>query len=338
MTTAHGLTRGLELTERHGGVNLAPAPADGIFGRLAVLSDPVRCRALAILERDELTVSELCRVLQLPQSTTSRHLKTLVNDGWVVGRKDGTSRRYVARARSEGSPARALWRVVRDEMTSTSTAGDDLQRLRAVLAERHRKSQEYFSAAAAEWSEVRRSLFGDDFDRIALLALLDREWTVGDLGTGSGQMSVHLAPFVGRVIAVDESDAMLDTARTRLASEQNVEVRQGRLEALPIDDSELDAATLVLVLHHLPDPAAAIAEAARCLRPGGRVLIVDMLPHDRDEYRQSMGHVWLGFEPADIETWLEGASFERPIVSPLPTDTQARGPALFAASAVKRAT
>lgn len=315
----------------------APAhTADGIFDRLAVLSDQVRCRALAILERDELTVSELCRVLQLPQSTTSRHLKTLVGDGWVVGRRDGTSRRYVARARSQDSPAGALWRVVRDEIMRTGAASDDLQRLRAVLAERHRKSQEYFSTAAAQWSEVRRNLFGDDFDRIALLALLDREWTVGDLGTGSGQMSLHLAPFVGRVIAVDESDAMLETARARLADEPNVNVRRGRLEALPIEDDELDVATLVLVLHHLPDPAAAIAEAGRCIRPGGRILIVDMLPHDRDEYRQSMGHVWLGFDPGRIEQWLEAASFERPTVRPLPADTQARGPALFAATAVKR--
>jgi len=309
--------------------------SQGVFDRLSVLADPVRCRLLTILERDELTVSELCSILQLPQSTASRHLKTLVEDGWVQGRKDGTSRRYIAQPLAEGSSAAALWSVVHGEIAQSVAVHNDLQRLQRVLAERRTKSQEFFSSAAAEWTEVRKNLFGEHFDRIALLGLLDRSWTVADLGTGSGQMSAHLAPFVGRVIAVDESDAMLQTARKRLLAHENVEVRQGRLESLPIADGELDAATLVLVLHYLPDPQAAIAEAARALCPGGRLLLVDMLPHERAEYRQSMGHLWLGFSSAQLEAWFSAAGFEKPIVSPLPIDATAKGPTLFAASAVK---
>ena len=306
-----------------------------ILEHLSVLSDPVRCRVLAILEQDELTVSELCGILQLPQSTMSRHLKILAEDGWVDGRRDGTSRRYVATARAPGSPAAEVWRVTRTEVAGSSSAASDRQRLQRVLADRSRRSQEYFSSAAAEWTETRASLFGHGFDRIALLALLDRKWVVGDLGTGSGQMSMHLAPFVERIIAVDESEAMLQTARARLVGESNVEVRAGQLEALPIADGELDAAMLVLVLHYLPDPGAAIAEASRALTAGGQLLIVDMLPHDRAEYQRSMGHLWLGFDPDRIGEWLTAVGFDRPIVSPLPTDTQARGPALFAASARK---
>ena len=323
---------GLTLSEQ------AAAPFDrgaAILEHLSVLSDSVRCRVLAILEQDELTVSELCGILQLPQSTMSRHLKILAEDGWVNGRRDGTSRRYVAATRAEASPAAEVWRVTRAELAGSPAAAGDRERLKRVLADRSRRSQEYFSTAAAEWSETRSSLFGHDFDRFALLALLDRKWVVGDLGTGSGQMSLHLAPFVERVIAVDESEAMLQTARARLAGESNVEVRSGRLEALPIADGELDAAMLVLVLHYLPDPAAAIAEAARALTAGGQILIVDMLPHDRIEYQRSMGHLWLGFDPDEIGEWFAAVGFDRPIVSPLPTDTQARGPALFAASARK---
>ncbi|NNC93578.1 MAG: metalloregulator ArsR/SmtB family transcription factor [Acidimicrobiia bacterium] len=313
-------------------------PRDGgaaFLEHLSVLSDPVRCRLLAILELDELTVSELCGILQLPQSTMSRHLKILSEDGWVDGRKDGTSRRYLAVPRAEGSPEAAVWGVTRTEVAGSSAAASDRERLERVLADRSRRSQEYFSTAAAEWTETRASLFGHDFDRIALLALLDRTWVVGDLGTGSGQMSLHLAPFVERIIAVDESEAMLHTARARLATESNIDVRAGRLEALPIADGELDAAMLVLVLHYLPDPAAAILEATRALTVGGRILIVDMLPHDRSEYQRSMGHLWLGFDPDEIGEWLTAAGFDPPIVSPLPTDTRARGPALFAASARK---
>src|SRR6185436_1796618 len=140
-------------------------------------------------------------------------------------------------------------------------------------------------------------------------------------------------PFVARVIAVDRSRAMLKAARKRLAELDNVEVRQGELEALPIDERALDAATLCLVLHHVPDPPAVLGEAVRVLRRGGRLLVIDMLEHDRREYQQQMGHVWLGFAPAQVGEWLAAAGFDRIRVQPLPPAREAKGPALFAASA-----
>ena len=108
-------------------------------------------------------------------------------------------------------------------------------------------------------------------------------------------------------------------------------MRRGELEALPIEDGELDAATLLLVLHHLPDPVRALAEAARVLRPGGRLLISDMLPHDREEYRQQMGHVWLGFGEDALRRLLGNAGFEQIRIAPMPADPDAKGPALFVA-------
>jgi SAM-dependent methyltransferase len=137
--------------------------------------------------------------------------------------------------------------------------------------------------------------------------LLDERWVLGDLGCGTGQITEALAPFVTRVIAVDRSRAMLKAAKKRLAEVENVEVRQGELEALPIDDRALDAATLCLVLHHVPEPPAVLSEAVRVLRPGGRVLVIDMLEHERREYQQQMGHAWLGFAPAQMASWLEAA-------------------------------
>ena len=125
---------------------------------------------------------------------------------------------------------------------------------------------------------------------------------------------------------------MLKAARHRLAAHPNVELRQGELEALPIDDAMLDAAALGLVLVHLPEPAAVLREAARVLRPGGRVLVIDMLEHDRREYQQEMGHVWLGFDQTQIAGWLEAAGFQRIRVQPLPPAPRASGPALFAAT------
>jgi ArsR family transcriptional regulator len=139
------------------------------------------------------------------------------------------------------------------------------------------------------------------------------------------------------VIAVDESGAMLAAARRRLAEHDNVEVRSGRLENLPIEGGTLDAAILSLVLHFVIDPSAAIAEAGRVLRPGGRLLIVDMLPHEREEYRATMGHLWLGFDEGQISAWLEDAGFTDVRIVALPPDPQAKGPGLFTARAVRAA-
>ena len=137
-------------------------------------------------------------------------------------------------------------------------------------------------------------------------------------------------------MAVDGSADMLQAARARLADLDHVDVRRGVLEALPIDDAQLDVAVLALVLHHLPDPARAIAEAARVLVPGGRLLLVDMLPHERTEYQPQMGHVWLGFGEPQIRRWLDAAGFTDLRLAALPVEPSAKGPALFRAVAVKR--
>src|SRR5205823_5072487 len=157
----------------------------------------------------------------------------------------------------------------------------------------------------------------------------DADWSVGDLGCGTGQVSAAIAPFVGRVIAVDGSAAMLQAARKRLHGIANVELRRGDLEALPIDDAMLDAATLMLVLHHVAEPERALAEMARVLKRGGRALVVDMLPHDREGYRQQMGHVWLGFAEDQVARLLGEAGLDDARVVSLPPDARAKGPGLF---------
>ena len=149
-------------------------------------------------------------------------------------------------------------------------------------------------------------------------------------------MSAALAPFVARVIAVDASAAMLQAAKRRLHGVDNVELRRGELEALPIDDARLDAATLMLVLHHVPEPARALAEVARVLKPGGRLLVVDMLPHDRESYRQQMGHVWLGFSDDHVRRLLGEPASTRSGSSRCRRTPEAKGPALFVATGDRR--
>lgn len=304
-----------------------------IFERMSALADSTRSRLLLVLDRHELTVGELCAVLQLPQSTVSRHLKTLSDEAWVSSRAEGTSRRYRMSADRLEPAARRLWTLVREQVSTLPAADQDAQRLRSVLAARSTRSQEFFSTAAGQWDRLREELFGRRADLMGLLGLLDPGWTVGDLGCGTGQVSASLAPFVRRVVAVDGSAAMLGAARTRLAGIDTVEVRAGELEALPVDDGELDAALLFLVLHYAAEPADALAEARRALKPGGVLLVVDMAPHDREDYRQTMGHVWLGFGGEQLEGWLRETGFGAVRYVPLPADPAAKGPTLFAARA-----
>jgi ubiquinone/menaquinone biosynthesis C-methylase UbiE/DNA-binding transcriptional ArsR family regulator len=306
-----------------------------ILDHMTALSDPTRCRMLLLLEKHELTVSELCAVLQLPQSTVSRHLKTLGDDDWVSSRRDGTSRFYTMPIDDLDPGATRLWPLIREQVSSTAGAGQDDRRLQGVLNRRRAKSQEFFANAAGGWDRLRGDLFGDEFFLWAVLGLIDPTLTVGDLGCGTGQLTETVAPYVHRVISVDGSTDMLDAARQRLASAHNVELRKGELESLPIESESLDVAMLSLVLHYSPEPSHALAEVGRVVKTRGRVLVVDMQPHDREEYQQQMGHVWLGFSEKQITRLLAGAGFGDVRVRALPADPDAKGPALFAAIAVK---
>ncbi len=307
-----------------------------VLEHMSALADPIRCRMLLLLEKHELTVSELCAVLQMPQSSVSRHLKMLADDDWVASRRDGTSRFYSMPVDDLDGAASRLWPIIREQVTATTAAGHDERRLAGVLSRRRAKSQEFFANAAGGWDRLREDLFGDTFYLWAVLGLIDPALVVGDLGCGTGQLTETIARYVGRVIAVDGSPDMLEAARRRLAGADNVELRQGELEALPLGAGELDVAMLSLVLHYSPEPQRALEEIARVIRPGGRLLVVDMQPHDREEYQQQMGHVWLGFSEKQISRFLMGAGFDDVRVRPLPADPDAKGPALFAAVATRR--
>jgi ArsR family transcriptional regulator len=314
---------------------IEPAQTASLLDHLTTLADPLRCRTLLVLERHELTVSELCTVLQLPQSTVSRHLKTLSDASWVTSRREGTSRYYSIALNELDGSAQRLWPLIREQIAGSTAADQDERRLKSVIARRRSKSEEFFSGASEQWDHLRAEMFGEAFHLHALLGLLDHNAVVGDLGCGTGQLSALVAPHVRKVIAVDGSPEMLHAARARFRQGTNVDLRLGTLEALPIDHAQLDIAILGLVLHHVPDPGVALTEAARVLKPGGRVLIIDMLPHDRVEYQHQMGHVWLGFPERQVRRWLAAAGFDDVRCHALPIDEGAKGPALFAATASK---
>lgn len=307
-----------------------------ILESFSALADATRCRMLLLLDRHELTVSELCAVLQLPQSTVSRHLKTLADAAWVTSRRDGTSRYYALALDGAGGPRSVLWDLTRGQLSGRAGADQDTRRLERVLQRRTETSQQFFASTAGQWDRVREDLFGREVFPRALLSLLPSDWVVGDLGCGTGATMSMVAPHVKQVIGIDSSEEMLAAARMRLSGFSNVELHRAPLEALPLDSRALDVATIVLVLHHLPTPSLALVEAARVLKPGGRLLILDMARHEHEEYRRQMGHVWLGFAEDQMRRWLQQAGFESIRLQPLPPATEAKGPALFAAVASKK--
>ncbi len=315
---------------------LADQPT-ALLGWMENLADPTRLRLLRLLEREELGVAELCDVLQLPQSTVSRHLKVLADSQWIRSRRQGTTRLYRAVIGEINGTASQLWSLTRKQSDSWATARQDGLRLERLLRERHSGSQAFFAGAAAQWDRLRDELYGSRFTLHALLALLPREWVVADLGCGTGELAAELAPNVARVVGVDNSTDMLRAARRRVGEFENVELRRGDLESLPLEAAECDAALLLLALSYVLQPAVVLAEAARILKFGGRIVVVDLLPHDRDDFRRQMGQQSRGFGIDEVEQLLSNAGFSQTRSRHLPSQAGLKGPALFVASAIRAA-
>lgn len=311
-------------------MNVTP---EQLIARLSSLSDAARLRVLHLLERQAMLVNDLAEVLQLPQSTVSRHLKQLSEQGWLVSHREGTSHQYRMLLDELEPAARELWALARTQTIDWPAVAQDRLRLSSVLATRQRDSRSFFAGAARDWDRIRADYFGTQFSVNALLALLDPLLVVADLGCGTGALLEQLSPFVGRVIGIDNSEDMLAAAKLRIAALKNVELHQGDLTSLPIPDGSVDATLCVLSLSYVEKFAVAIGQMRRVLKPAGRAVIVDVLPHDRDDFRRQMGQIRMGFRESELTSVFNDAGFTSVRFRPLAPEAQAKGPALFAAIA-----
>jgi ArsR family transcriptional regulator len=290
---------------------------EALLSWMGTLSDPTRLRLLRLLERHELGVAELCDVLQLPQSTVSRHLKTLADQGWLSSRREGTLG-YYRLADGLAGGARRLWKLARAETDGWPAARQDDLRLEARLKERRSEAERFFAGAASEWDRVRADAYGHEFEQQLIGALLPPDLTIADLGCGTGSFTLELAKSGARVIAVDQSAAMLKYARRYVKEFDNVELRQASLEALPITDQTCDLAVLVLALSYVAEVEPVLREAFRILLPGGRLFVVDAVAHGDESFRRRLGQARPGVDPDSLLETLgrigcEPASWTGPI-------------------------
>ena len=283
------------------------------------LADPTRLRILALIRRMELSVGELAQVLGQSQPRVSRHVKILADAGLAERRKEG-SWVFVA----EGRPACvAPIAAALDGWAETSPdrwALADAARLAAVQADRAAAAERWFEGHAGEWDAI-RSLHVAESEVEAAMARVLGEAPLGrlvDIGTGTGRMLELFAGRASHALGIDRSSEMLRLARAKLSAGglETAELRQADLYALPLADGAADVAIIHHVLHFAQAPEAAIAEAARVLAPGGRLLIVDFAPHEREELRQRDAHVRLGFSDEQVLGWFDEAG-----VAPVQTET-----------------
>lgn len=278
---------------------------------LKALADPLRLRILAAVAEEELTVGEVQDVVASMQSSVSRNLAILREAGFVQDRKEGTSVYFSTRP-DMPEPARELFKSLHSRLGAIPEIKKDHARLEEARRRRLRRSQSYFESLAGDWERIRKSYFDDRITSLAIEKLLPRDLTLADIGCGTGSLTFELARFARSVIGVDLSPEMLRRARA-VAKERafrNVEFRQGDALKLPLDPASVDAAFCVMVLHFVPDPERVIAGLCRITRPGGSVILVDLVEHKQEWMREQMAHQWLGFDRDSIEKWFRGSGAE----------------------------
>jgi ubiquinone/menaquinone biosynthesis C-methylase UbiE len=271
------------------------------------LADPTRLRIVALLRAMELSVGELAQVLGQSQPRVSRHIGILVDAGLAIRRKEGS---WVFLAPSPSRLAVPLFSLLDAAVQNEGDhwAKADTARLAAVRADRAAAAEQYFAEHAGQWDAIRSLHIAESAVEARMRSMLgDKIGRLVDIGTGTGRMIEVFGGIADHMIGVDRSPEMLRFARAKLDGIDRCELRQGDIAALPLATGSAETVILHQVLHFIPAPESALAEAARLLAPGGRLLIADFAPHEREDLRTQDAHARLGFSDAQMAAWLAAA-------------------------------
>ena len=271
-----------------------------------------RLRILLLLARGDLTVTDLTEILAQSQPRVSRHLKLLMEARLIERYQEGS---WAFFCLSDGEAERDFLAGIIGRVDPADPVVErDLERLAAVKRRRQERAADYFSANAASWDQIRSLHAPDGAVEAALKELVGTRpfQSMLDLGTGTGRLLELFSPLYRRGVGIDLSREMLAVARANLdrADVAHAQVRQGDIYAPPVERDGFDLVTMHQVLHYLDEPGAAIGEAARLLRPAGRLVIVDFAPHAHEFLREAHAHVRLGFSDRQIEDWLDEAGLD----------------------------
>jgi ArsR family transcriptional regulator len=289
---------------------------------LRALSDATRLRIVALLERDELSVNELQEITRLGQSRISTHLGLLQDPGLVQSRREGKRTFYKLNPQTSGATAEFIQLAIRGAKELPEHSHDQIN-LKRVVNRRREQAQVFFNQIAGRFDRV----YGPGRSWQAFGHLLLRilpPLVVADLGAGEGLLSELLARRCKKVIAVDNSEKIVEfgAAKAKKNGLKNLEFRLGNLQNPPIEAGSVDLVILSQALHHAEDPAAALASAAKLLKPGGQILLLDLLKHGFDKARELYGDRWLGFAESDLHRWLEAAGFKKIEISIVAAEEQ----------------
>lgn len=280
------------------------------------LADETRIRLFNILLNNELSVNELVSLMDMGQSRISRHLRILTDSGLLQCRRDGIWAFYsVSKSAGEKEFAEALRSLFMDEPELT----EDLNSVELLLNDRKKKSKQFFNRIASEWDDLQQQIMGDFDLNGAILKHIGSCNLAVDLGCGTGKLLNKLKGLAAVTVGVDSSPEMLEQARKLFSKENgNVKLRLGELEHLPIGDREADCAIISMALHHLSDPAKAVAEAARILNTKGKLIIAEFEKHQNEIMREKYGDRWLGFSKEEMESFLTGKGFALKVLESFP--------------------
>jgi ubiquinone/menaquinone biosynthesis C-methylase UbiE/biotin operon repressor len=282
-----------------------------ILKNLRLLADPSRLRILLLVEREELSVAELQEILGMGQSRISTHLAQLKSAGLLEDRRNGKSILYRLKQSAQSNGFSQMLGVLRQAAAEIPEAEQDSDALRLALRRRQDKMRAYFDELAGKFG--RNYVPGRSWQGLAetLLTLLP-PMVIADLGAGEGTFSQLLARRSKKVIAVDNSEKMVEYGRELALKHgvKNLEYRKGDLEEVPIQDATVDMAFFSQALHHAQHPVRAVAEAWRILKPGGRIVVLDLLRHNYEEARELYADLWLGFTEVEVTRFLRQAGFK----------------------------
>jgi ubiquinone/menaquinone biosynthesis C-methylase UbiE/DNA-binding transcriptional ArsR family regulator len=273
------------------------------------ISDPSRLRLLRLLFREELNVQEMVRITGLSQPRVSKHLAVLREQHWLKQRREGTWNWYRAVGATDFRAGESLFRQVMDAADGVEEAQRDDPLLAVVLAERQRKSQDFFSGIADRWDEIRGEFEHPDIRIGSLGALVDPNLKVLDIGTGTGAMLPVFAGAANTVVAVDNSLAMLVRAQARSCADElhTVDFCAADVGRLPFGDETFDGCNCSMVLHHVSSPPGALGEMARVVKRNGKIMVTAFCRHQMGWMRQELAHQWLGFDKEEMEGFFSSA-------------------------------